>query len=68
MPLQIITTAPGVTKVTYTPPHPASINNSIAVPKFNEVEAAYEVLRTGNVGGSEWGEAMDTIERFIYTR
>ena len=68
MPLQVIKHSNGSSVVTYTPPHPISINNTIPVPKFSEVEAAHQVVRTASPQSPEWEDAMDVIERLIYTR
>lgn len=68
MPLQISTQPDGTNTVIYVPPHPSSISNTIPVPHFSEVEAAFQRLQTSNIGGLEYADAMDTIERFIYTR
>lgn len=68
MPLQIVTSPSGNNTVIYTPPHPASIASSVIVPRFSEVESAYKVIRSSSPSDPVWEEAMDTIERFIYTR
>lgn len=68
MPLQIIKQPNGSSVVQYTPPHPTTIPTSVIVPKFSEVEAAHQTIKIASPQSPEWEDAMDVIERFIYTR
>lgn len=66
MVLEVITTADGRKEIIHKAPMLRC--NNIAAPSFKDVQESLTVIKTVSPSDPKWETAMDTIERFIYTR